>query len=377
MPEVSVLERSRVRGGDPLDRPRRLKRENRIFTLVFFALYVGIGAVLVLHFNSIAGDAVSRVANGSFVFRSADPHLAAVGFVWNPLPSILSIPILLFSGIWPALLTHAFAGNILSALCMALSVSVMNGLLAEMGLRRSARWLITIAFGLTPMIIYYGANGMSESYLLLTQLIAAKALLSWARDRNWRALVVAGIALGIGYFARYEALVSAASAVAFVAFITYRSAAGTIRERVRVALTDVWLIGAPAGFAFVVWAGMSWVIAGQPFAQFTSNYGNSTQVVQQGINTGAYAPFSWHHFSITGWQILALEPFLVVLCIWAAVSLTRRRSDSLLVPFAIFAPVLAFQGYASISGGTFGWWRFYIDAIPLTCVLLGLLAVEW
>jgi hypothetical protein len=356
---------------------RQVRRENRILAVVFFGLYTAIGYVLVMHYNSVVGDAISRVANGSFVFRSADPHLAAVGFVWNPLPSILSIPILMLSHLWAPLLTHAFAGNILSAAFMALCVAVTNGLLAEMGLRRRLfRLALSCAFGLTPMIVYYGANGMSEAYLLLTQLIAARALLVWARDRNWRALVVAGVALGIGYFARYEALVSAAGAVAFVAFVTFRSASGPVRERVRIAFTDVWLIGAPAGFAFVVWAGVSWIIGGQPFAQYTSNYGNSTQVIQQGINTGSYLPFSLHHFTITGLQVFALEPVFVVFCLWAVVSLLRRRSDSLLVPFAVFAPVLLFQAYASISGGTFGWWRFYIDAIPMSTILLGLAVLD-
>jgi hypothetical protein len=227
------------------------------------------------------------------------------------------------------------------------------------------------------MIIYYGANGMSEAYLLLTQLIAARALLSWARDRNWRALVLAGVALGIGYFARYEALVSAAGAVIFITYVAYRSASGTTRERIRVAFTDVWLIGAPAGFAFVVWAGASWIIAGQPFAQFTSNYGNSNQVVQQGINTGSSTPFSWTHFRVTGTQILAIDPLLLLLCVMVLIIFWRRRGDSLLVPFAIFVPVLAFQAYAEVSGGTFGWWRFYIYTIPLTCVLLALLIQDW
>ena len=36
----------------------------------------------------VPGDALSRVANGYYTLFSRDPHLAAVGFVWNPLPSL-------------------------------------------------------------------------------------------------------------------------------------------------------------------------------------------------------------------------------------------------------------------------------------------------
>ena len=39
-------------------------------------------------------DAMSRVANGYYVLFSRDPHLAAIGFVWNPLPSLAAIPLL-------------------------------------------------------------------------------------------------------------------------------------------------------------------------------------------------------------------------------------------------------------------------------------------
>jgi hypothetical protein len=352
----------------------RPRLEPWVIAAVFFGLYLAAAAVLVLHYNSIPADAMSRVANGTYVYRGADPHLAAVGFVWNPLPSILAIPLLLASNAWPALLTQAFAGNILSAAVMALTVVVLNGLLRDLGLRRAPRLSLTLLFGLTPMIVYYGANGMSEAYLLLAQVVAARALLSWTRSgtRAWRQLVVAGTALGIGYFTRYEALVTAAGAVAFVTLVAFGSASGPRMVRVRLALADSWLIGLPAAGAFAAWAGLSWVTVGKPFEQFSSSYGNSTQVAQQGLN-GSSAPGSTAQMITTGLQIFTLEPLLVIVCLLAVVMLINRRDTALLVPFTIFVPVLAFQAMAAISGSTFGWWRFYIDAIPLTVVLLGLL----
>ncbi|HST82357.1 MAG TPA: hypothetical protein VLL08_11540 [Kineosporiaceae bacterium] len=345
-----------------------------VIAAVFFGLYLAVGAVLVLHYNSIPADAMSRVANGSYVYRGADPHLAAVGFVWNPLPSILAIPLLLASDVWPALLTQAFAGNILSAAVMALCVAVLNGLLRDLGLRRAPRLALTLLFGLTPMIVYYGANGMSEAYLLLAQVVAARALLSWTRSgtRAWRQLVVAGTALGLGYFTRYEALVTAAGAVAFVTLVAYGSASGPRSVRLRLALADSWLIGLPAAGAFAAWAGLSWVTVGKPFEQFSSSYGNSSQVAQQGLN-GSSAPGPIAEVITTGLQIVTLEPLLVIVCLLAVVMLINRRDVALLVPFTIFVPVLAFQAIAAIGGSTFGWWRFYIDAIPLTVILLGLL----
>ena len=352
----------------------RSGREFSVIAAAFFGLYLAVAAVLVLHYNSIPADAMSRVANGSYVYRGADPHLAAVGFVWNPLPSILAIPLLLASDAWPALLSQAFAGNILSAAVMALCVAVLNGLLRDLGLRRPARLALTSLFGLTPMIVYYGANGMSEAYLLLAQVVAARALLSWTRSgtKAWRQLVVAGTALGIGYFTRYEALVTAVAATAFVTLVAFGSAPGSRGARLRAALADSWLIGLPAAGAFAAWAGLSWVTVGKPFEQFSSSYGNSSQISQQGLNDVS-GPYSTAKVITAGLQIVTLEPLLVVVCLLAVAILIRRRATALLVPFTIFAPVLAFQAFAAISGGTFGWWRFYIDAIPLAVVLLGLL----
>ena len=39
-----------------------------------------------------SGDAWSRITNAYYVLYSRDPHLAAIGFIWNPLPSLMAIP---------------------------------------------------------------------------------------------------------------------------------------------------------------------------------------------------------------------------------------------------------------------------------------------
>src|ERR1700722_1492085 len=110
------LDVARALGGAPstgvgLRSVRRMRplRGGQLFAALSI-LYLAVGAYLVLHRGSIAGDAESRVAQAWYVVASRDPHLAAVGFIWNPLPSIAAIPLLLFRGVWPALVTDAFAG---------------------------------------------------------------------------------------------------------------------------------------------------------------------------------------------------------------------------------------------------------------------------
>ncbi len=41
-------------------------------------------------------DALSRVANAFYVLYSRDPHLGAIGFIWNPLPSLMEMVLLIF-----------------------------------------------------------------------------------------------------------------------------------------------------------------------------------------------------------------------------------------------------------------------------------------
>src|SRR5450631_3240482 len=82
-------------GVSPLDtrpgQPSRLRRlarrvtsEGGMVMLLTLAVYLVLGVLLDFHYQTFALDAVSRLANGFYLLYSRDPHLAAVGFVWNP-----------------------------------------------------------------------------------------------------------------------------------------------------------------------------------------------------------------------------------------------------------------------------------------------------
>src|SRR5690349_15003216 len=86
----------------PAGRGRRISRPlpsgrgrggARVHSGLVFALslllYLGAATLLVFGAHVVAADALSRVANAYYTVASRDPHLAAIGFVWNPLPSLL------------------------------------------------------------------------------------------------------------------------------------------------------------------------------------------------------------------------------------------------------------------------------------------------
>ena len=96
-------------------RLRCLFSEGGLAFLIPCALYVSVGVLLDFRYKSFNGDAVSRMANGFYVLYSGTPHLAAVGFVWNPGTSIADLVPLLFYHLWTPLASHMFAASIVSS----------------------------------------------------------------------------------------------------------------------------------------------------------------------------------------------------------------------------------------------------------------------
>src|SRR5690349_19080871 len=102
----------------PTKKDRRLRAGPLVFgsSLLF---YLAVSAILVFGANVILGDALARVANAYRILFSRDPHLAAIGFVWSPLPPLAVLPLLPLKSLWPDLVARGFAGNIVTALFMA------------------------------------------------------------------------------------------------------------------------------------------------------------------------------------------------------------------------------------------------------------------
>ena len=130
--------RGRVRSG-PLALHFARPGERSLVAGLAWLAYMAGAAIVVVGAHSIIGDAWSRVANAYYVLYSRDPHLAAIGFVWNPLPSLAVIPLLPLKTVWPDMVATGFAGSIISALCMAAAVWEIHGIAADWHVRRSAR----------------------------------------------------------------------------------------------------------------------------------------------------------------------------------------------------------------------------------------------
>ncbi len=308
---------------------------------------------------------MARVANGSYVIFSRDPHLAAIGFVWNPLPSLATIPLLGLSQWWPDLKAQAFAGNIVSAAFMAGSVVVMRRIFDELDLARVMSWSLTALFALHPMILLYGANGDSEAPLLFFLALACLGLLRWIARRDLRSLMMIGLALGLGYLSRQEFLAAGGLTLVLILVMTYRSTTGDRVHRRWSAFLDATLAGLPLGFSIVCWAGAGLLIMGTATSYLSVNAEQVT-AAQGGIASvvGGYEAIDRLGYNLG--QLLLLEPFWSVIVLGAILVSARRRDARILAPVATFGAVVAAQVALFTNGSTFGWLRFAITVIPLT-----------
>lgn len=328
-------------------------------TVLLFAVatlfYVAVGLYLSLGVGYIQGDALSRVADTRSALLSRDPHLAAIGFIFTPLTAFAQMPAVWLSEWFPALTRWGITAITVSAPAMAGAVVQVNAIARE---RRCPAWLtwgLTVVFALHPMIVYYGANGMSEALFVFLVVWAVRRLTRWITTDDVHDLMVAGCALGLAYLARYDALAAAGTATVLVAAVSW------VRSRKpEVAILDGLIVAAPTILAFVTWSVTSWLITGSALAQFSSRYGNAAILEQSGGgSTGGLDALA---FSVA--EVVVLAPALGLIGAVCVVLAVRRRDPEPLA-LLILVAVLAFAGLTYLRGMTFPFLRFYICAVPL------------
>ena len=72
---------------------------------------------------------------------------------------------------------------------------------------------VTVLFAAHPLIVLYGANGMSEASFLFFLTFAARQIARWVQTQGVSELVWAGGGLALAYMTRYEAVAAAGAAL--------------------------------------------------------------------------------------------------------------------------------------------------------------------
>lgn len=352
----------------------------RGWPLVFFPaalLYLVAGWYLAIVRQVFDGDALSRTAQAGYVVLGRDPHLAAIGFVWNPLPSLVQIPLVLLLRPFDL---QVYAGAIQSALCMAGAAALLwrfSGLYDRQPWRRGA---FVLLFATNPLILLYAANGMSEAMFFFCLIGMADAFARWARDRRPFGLVGLALFTAGAFGVRYEAIPLAGAGLLAVLIVLLADR----RRKPRLLEASLLVYATPVAYAIGLWIFFNWSIMGDPFFFQRSIYSNEAQ-------TAAFSSTDNYLAGVIGSPVgavrYAVERSLAccaafgLLLLGAATATAAQRHWTILGIAGIILALPTFQVYTLIAGSSWGWLRFFMYSIPgaflLALPLLAELRGRW
>lgn len=330
-------------------------------------VYLGLGIWLMLGLGFYEGDALSRTANAMYVVKGRDPHVAAIGFVWNPLPSVVQIPLVLLLD--PFALAYLSA-PLHTALFGAATLWVLDRTLRLLEVGDARRRLLLLGYGLHPLIVFYGANGMSESPLLFFMMAATHQFLKWTRKGGTQSLILFALFSAGTFLVRYEGLAFCAGGVVA---LTFAFLVGKDLEPDRLeAILLTYLV--PVAYVAAMWVFFNAVFVGDPLYFYRSSYGNLAQTA--GFRTGlqTYLTLVIGNFvaslSYASLRWLIVMPAIVPAVLLALFRGAMRREHVTFGVLAMSATLPAFHAYLVFSGTSFGWLRFFLYSIPFAIVLL-------
>ncbi len=353
--------------------PQRV-REDVPLAVLIAALDFLTGLYINLHLHYISGDALSRVANAYDVLFGRDPHLAAIGFIWNPLPSLMELPLLLFAGRWPALAADGVASLFVSATFGGIAIYYILKIQRRLEVGRGGRVALALLFAANPMVLFYAANGMSDMMLVGAMLGAVSGALGYLREHSLHSLVAAGVWLAIAFGIRYEGAPLGVSLGLGLAFALWRQGAGPAELK-----GALLILLAPLLYVSGVWIYLNWLIMKQPLYFLTSVYGNLSQTsLGSYVLADAALQSARHHVVGTllfvGHMAFLFWPVFIGMAVALVVALSRRGDPTaaLLIGATLGMPLL--QAALVYEGHSGGWARYFIYYIPNGFLLLAFAA---
>jgi hypothetical protein len=315
------------------------------------------------------GDALSRTANAYYVLYSREPHLAAVGFVWPPLPSILQLPLL---PLMKAFGQVAFTGSILSSLFGAASLALMNRLLADFKFPPMMRWILVGLLQFHPNTLYLFGAGMAEPVFLFFVIITLIGMnLMPESMRSW---VMVGISLALAFLVRYESIPVLAAVVVAVIAQMWKTAPGWITK------TEGWLLAilTPPIYAILLWIFFNWTLLGDPLYFYRSFYSlaNASDIARS-IGLGHPLYLAWGNIieaiKVGLTRCLEQNPAYPIFGVFALVSILRNANRKGFGLFLVMLSVTAFSILQIYLGTLANWLRYWFYAAPFGLVMAGII----
>ncbi len=372
--------------------------------IIFFAVLIcELGLGYYLHMNGhFMGDAVSRVANAFYVLYIQPAHLASIGFVWNPLPSLLELPLMPLVQIYKPLATSALAGVIVTSLAAAGTAVLIYKNCVHFNVPPWATYLMVALYAFNPFIFIYGFNGMSEGIFIFFIVLTVTELVQWMNDEKWMHLVWIGIAMALAFLTRYEAIPFAAAVFLALMFHIVKKRRLQPQSEVIKQNDDsnykdkddnsensgeitngskgrsFWsyfegtaiVVFMPLVTSVVLWILLNWSIMGDPLYFLTSQYSN---IVQSSENLGesmqALVGDVGGVFAFVMKKVFVFLPLLIVILVLGYIGKRLFRWETLML-LVLVASIPAFQYIMIIMGNSFGWLRFFVYPLPIAMAWL-------
>ena len=337
--------------------------EDLVIFLILFILYIGLGIYLTQTRDFLPGDAMARMVSSWLVFQGAEQKLATIGFVWPPIPTLLVLPLTLLR----PLVVSWMAPVIISAASMSLAGVIINQIARLCKLARAWRYIFILLFATNPLILSFGANGMSEAVLIAATLAGFFWLiLFWNTDRNTH-LILCGLFMGMLPLIRYEVLLITV-AVGLLIFIHSWS------RHSHLGMIDLrnFLEGRLLAYASLViypiflWMLINWQIMGSPVF-FIDNPQSALNIAETQISS--FVDTRFFGAMALGFR-LWIEPFpfgIIIALLGLAYGLWRRSAFLVgLSSLQMITPI--FQGLLINQSATVPLVRYYIINIPLAMI---------
>lgn len=362
-----------------------LRDRARLASLILFLVsttgYFALGYYTTIVKHVTIFDAVARLAHGYFVWWNDPPKLAAIGFYWPPVSTLVFLPV---TAIRP-LATSLAALPLVSAIFAGALLVVIDKMGRLVGMRWYFRYPLLIAFGLNPMILFYGTNGMSEMPSLFLLTLGFYEFLGWFLTREARFLVACGIAFSLAALTRYEIM---GYALLIVPVMTM----AMIRQRVSRDALEGSLIAylAPVAYAMGLWLFMNWLVLGDAIAFLHGGVPHTGSTVNPATHAGETttpaAPVAAapklplgqivHALLVMNWQLFAP---IVIVTVALCVAFVLRR-DLMALALAVAISLNAATTFAFIykaSDYSFLQLRYNMRAMPLAIVGICWLCAGW
>ncbi len=310
------------------------------------------------------GDAVSRATSALVAVYGADPHLAAIGFVWMPLPTMLEILPVSFYGVWQGVVSSGFASSIVTVMAGSLTAVILFTTARRFGLSLALSSAYTLLVCFSPMLFLFSTNGMSEGVASPFLIGTVCSLLLFWQSGQRRYIAVAGLMLAPAFACIYEAAPFGAAVLFALALglFSRENASSAPQGRLRAVEGLSLVLLVPVMYVGVIWVIANWAITGNPLYFATSIYSNSGFISSTGTSYLAYA-VKGDVFGAIGFAVVRTLPFAIPI---AAIVLVRLIEGRLVRPNTLTMATIAFIVPLGLvlwqlyDGTSLGWLRYFI-----------------